>query len=127
MMLETETDGVLENPTEDDVRHVFKSDTIVGNFIRLSRTYDNFLHIELRVFDEEESPDWVEGILGVYKYDPDFGRFELEDWSVDGYQSGRFGGSCRQQLREMFLHYLRGPESFTHWAKSWTGKFRGDC
>jgi len=127
MVLETETGGVLENPDEADIRRVFRPAEIVGSFIRLSRSVEEFLHIELDVSQDDAPPDWKKGIKGVYQHDPEYGRFELEDWSPDGYQSETFGGSYRQQLREMFLHYHRGPDAFSQWAKGWNGNFRGDC
>ena len=126
MVLETECDGRLPDPTEDDVREVFEPDAVVGGFIRLSREVDDFLEVHLW-YDEDQPPDWEEGIKGVYMYDPEYGRFELEDWSPGGYGGVTYGGEPREQLREMFLHFARGPQAFERWHKRWGGRFRGDC
>ena len=127
MTLETATDGVVADPTADDIRRVFQAGAVVGHFIRLARDVEDFLHVEFHTDRDDEPTNWRDGIEGVYLYDPEYGRFELQDWSPDGYGSGKYGGSARQQLREMFLHYLRGPDTFAQWHKKWTGRFRGDC
>jgi hypothetical protein len=127
MELENESDGVLHDPSEADISRVFEPGEIVGHFIRLSRSPEDFLHVEFADGEIDDPPDWNEGIKGVYMHDPEYGRAELEDWSPDGYRSSTFGGSYREQLREMFLNYLRGPDAFAQWEKSWNGKFRGDC
>lgn len=128
MELETEEHGVLENPGVEDVRRVFKRGAVVGRFIRLSRSVDDFLHVELDVGDEGGAAAWKDDIKGVFYYDPQYGRGELEEWSPEGYRSEQHGGSPRQQLREMFLQFLAGPDAFAKWHKEWNGKFRGeDC
>jgi hypothetical protein len=127
MTLETETEGVVADPTEDDIHRVFQTGAVVGHFIHLSRDVEDFLHVEFTTDRGDRPANWDDGIEGVYLYHPEYGRSELERWSEDGYRSGRYGGSAHQQLREMFLHYLRGPEAFDQWQEKWTGRFRGDC
>jgi hypothetical protein len=127
MELETEAGGRVPDPTVDDIREVFEPDAVVGGFIRLSRAVDDFLDVQLEDADVDRSPDWDEGIRGVYLYDSESGRYELENWSPDGYGGDTYGGEHREQLREMFLHFLRGPRAFDQWRRSWNGNFRGDC
>jgi len=104
MELETEKGGPIRNPSEDSIRQLFAGTMRPGEFIRLARTADDYVHIELDT--DEGTGSWEGRILAVYRCDPVTGRVPLEDL---------LSADPRAELQDMLVRFLRGGAWWQGW------------